>query len=162
MIETITLRMMFQMLLAAILGMVIGVEREHRRRPAGIRTHMLVALGSALFTILSVEGLSYLGVHNYDPSRIAGQVVVGIGFIGAGLIFFRDDKLQGLTTAAGIWITAAIGMAIGFQCYVLAIFTTLLTIFILWCLRALEAKVPKIPKPNTDDHIDSFSKSNSF
>src|SRR3989344_7044505 len=105
------LQMIYRLTLAVILGMSIGFEREYRRKAAGLRTYTLVALGAALFTILSFQ--AFPGVP-FDPSRIASQVVVGIGFIGAGIIFLRGDRIEGLTTAAGLWVTAAIGMAIGF------------------------------------------------
>src|SRR3989338_10931635 len=107
-----TIQMIYQNALAAFLGMLVGFEREYRGKPAGLRTYMLVALGAALFTILSATSLAGdLGRSSFDPSRIASQVVVGIGFIGGGLIIFKNDRMEGLTTAAGLWATAAIGMA---------------------------------------------------
>lgn len=128
--------MIYQLTVASVLGMLIGFEREHRRKPAGLRTYTLVATGAALFTILSVE--SSIGIAYFDPSRIASQVVVGIGFIGGGLILLKGDRLEGLTTAAGLWATAAVGMAIGFKFYVIAIYATILVLFILWVLRLWE------------------------
>ncbi len=128
--------------LAAALGMAIGFEREHRRKPAGLRTYTLVALGAALFTILSFAPLAKdLGASSFDPSRIASQVVVGIGFIGGGLIFLKGDRMEGLTTAAGLWTTAAIGMAAGFGLYTIAIYGTILALLVLWALRSLETKI---------------------
>src|SRR3989344_8660556 len=95
-----TITMIGNLSLAAVLGMVIGFEREHRRKPAGLRTYTLVAIGAALFTIMSFAPLAKdLGASSFDPSRIASQVVVGIGFIGGGLIFLKGDRMEGLTTA---------------------------------------------------------------
>ena len=103
------LTMILKLLLAGVLGGLIGFEREAHGRPAGLRTHILVSLGSALFTIVS---LSYSGERS-DPSRIASQIVTGIGFLGAGTIIRQGSIVRGLTTAASLWTTAAIGMAVG-------------------------------------------------
>ena len=130
--------MIKQLTLAAVLGMAIGFEREHRRKPAGLRTYTLVAIGAALFTILS--SASVLGTA-FDPARIAANIVVGIGFIGGGLIFMRGEHMEGLTTAAGLWATAAIGMAAGFGLYAIAVYATILTLLVLWALRSLENKI---------------------
>ncbi len=140
-----TLEMILKITLAAVLGMAIGLEREHRRKPAGLRTYTLVALGATLFTILSQN----IGgeAAAYDPSRIASQVVVGIGFIGAGIIFIRGGHIEGLTTAAGLWTTAAIGMAVGFGFYTVAVFSAILSLAVLLLLRQIEKNIPKIP-PN--------------
>jgi len=130
-----------KLILAAILGILIGAEREHKRKAAGLRTYMLVSLGSALFTVLSSHvGAGALG-SIVDPTRIAAQIVVGIGFIGAGLIILRDDRLEGLTTAAGLWVTAAIGMAVGFGFYTAAIFSTLMVLFAFWVLTLLDKQI---------------------
>lgn len=131
-----TLQMIYQLTLAAFLGMLVGLEREYHGKPAGLRTYMLVAVGAALFTIMSVK--SSLGTPYFDPSRIASQVVVGIGFIGGGLILVRGGRVEGLTTAAGLWATAAIGMAAGFGFYAIAIYATILVLFVFWALRFLE------------------------
>lgn len=101
--------MVGKLLLAGVLGGIIGVEREAHGRPAGLRTHILVCLGSAMFTLVSI---SYSGEHS-DPSRIASQIVSGIGFLGAGTILRQGSIIRGLTTAASLWTTAAIGMAVG-------------------------------------------------
>ncbi len=136
--------MIFNITLAAILGMVIGYEREHRRKPAGLRTYTLVALGASLFTILSSASLvNDLDVSSFDPSRIASQVVVGIGFIGGGLIFLKNNRLEGLTTAAGLWVTAAIGMATGFGFRYIAIYATILVLIVLWAMRRIEDYIHK-------------------
>ncbi len=142
MTDSITLQAIFQILLAAVLGMAIGAEREHRHRSAGLRTYTLVAIGSALFTILSIQGFGGVASQSaYDPSRIASQIVVGIGFIGGGLIILRENKIEGLTTAAGIWTTAAIGMAVGLSFYKIAVFTTILVIAALFFLSLLKGKI---------------------
>jgi mg2+ transporter-C family protein len=121
-----------------MLGGVIGLEREYRAKEAGFRTHFLVALGSGLFMILSQFGFDDVLGHyeqvSLDPSRIASQVVTGIGFIGAGTIIFQKHVVRGLTTAAGLWVTSAIGMTAGAGMYVLSIATTVL---VLLCLEAL-------------------------
>lgn len=123
-------------LIAALLGGAIGLEREYRAKEAGFRTHFLVALGAALFMILSAhgfEGVLTTENHRLDVSRIAAQVVSGIGFIGAGTIIFQKHAVRGLTTAAGLWVTAAIGMAAGAGQFLLSTATTLL---VLLCLEA--------------------------
>ena len=126
-----TLQIFWQLFLAVLLGSFIGVEREIAGKTAGIRTHALVALGAALFSIISKYAFrEFWGVPGFDPSRIASQVVVGVGFIGAGLIVFKESKVRGLTTAAGLWVAAAIGMSVGYRLFSIAIFTTILTIAI--------------------------------
>lgn len=117
--------------LAAILGLAIGFEREMHAKEAGVKTHLLVALGSCLFMILSIYGFEgfYQKEHtSFDPSRIASQVVTGIGFLGAGTIIFRKNIIRGLTTAAGLWVTAAIGLSCGCGFYFLAMATTVLVL----------------------------------
>lgn len=107
--------------LALLLGGAIGIEREYRAKEAGFRTHFLVALGSALFCLVSQFGF---GVDLKDSSRVAAQVVSGIGFLGAGTIIFQKNVVRGLTTAAGLWVTAAIGLACGTGMYLAAVLTT--------------------------------------
>ena len=123
--------------IAALLGGIIGLEREYRAKEAGFRTHFLVALGSALFMVVSQYGfaeiLRYPGV-SLDPSRIAAQVVSGIGFIGAGTIIFQKHVVRGLTTAAGLWVTSAIGLACGAGMYIISITATIL---VLLCLETI-------------------------
>lgn len=134
----ITYEFVLRLFVAAMLGGVIGLEREYRAKEAGFRTHFLVALGSGLFMILSQFGFDDVLGHyeqvSLDPSRIASQVVTGIGFIGAGTIIFQKHVVRGLTTAAGLWVTSAIGMTAGAGMYVLSIATTVL---VLLCLEAL-------------------------
>lgn len=114
--------------LATFFGAIIGYERHSRSKEAGIRTHMIVALGSAVFMILSKYGFS--DMTSYDSARIAAQVVSGIGFLGAGIIFVRHDTIQGLTTAAGIWTTAAMAMCFGAGLYIIGICSGLMIIVI--------------------------------
>ena len=118
---------------AALLGGIIGLDREYRAKDAGFRTHFLVALGSALFMIVSAYGFSDSlnnELQRWDVSRVAAQVVSGIGFIGAGTIIFRkqENVVSGLTTAAGVWVVAAIGLACGGGMYVVAIASTILVL----------------------------------
>ncbi|MBI1956953.1 MAG: MgtC/SapB family protein [Candidatus Niyogibacteria bacterium] len=134
-----TLVIFGELALAAFLGAVIGFERWYKAKPAGIRTHALVAMGSALFTILSVHGFGGFA----DPSRVASQVVVGVGFIGAGIIFLRGTSVQGLTTAAGVWVSAAIGMAIGLGFYEVSVFTAVLAILIIFLVGIIEHRLPR-------------------
>lgn len=121
--------------IAAFLGGIIGLEREYRSKEAGFRTHFLVGLGSALFMVLSLHGFdNFVGIKGMqlDPSRIAAQVVSGMGFIGAGTIIFQKNVVKGLTTAAGLWVTSAIGMTAGAGMYVIAAVSTCL---VLLCLE---------------------------
>lgn len=130
-----------RLLLAAGLGALVGFERERSHKVAGLRTHMLVALGSALFTLISLAGpFATLG-FGYDSSRIVSNIVVGIGFIGAGAILRRGSKVEGTTTAASVWTVAAIGVATALGLYFAAIFTTLVVYTILTVLWRVEKKM---------------------
>jgi putative Mg2+ transporter-C (MgtC) family protein len=120
-----------RLVIAGLLGGIIGVEREFRAKEAGVRTHFIVALGSALFMIISQYAF---GDKPHDVSRVAAQVVSGIGFIGAGVIIFQRNVIRGVTTAAGLWVAAAIGMAAGDGMYSVAIAATVLT---LGCLEMM-------------------------
>ena len=122
---------MLRLLVAGILGAIIGLDREYRAKEAGYRTHFLVSLGSALIMIVSQYGFQEIIKKNsvtLDPSRVAAQVVSGIGFIGAGTIILQKQIVRGLTTAAGIWATAGIGLAVGAGMYAIGIATTVLTL----------------------------------
>ncbi len=121
--------MVLRLLLATVLGCGIGLQRELAGKQAGLRTHSLIALGSALFTVISVSGFGY-GV---DSSRVAAGVVAGVGFIGGGVIFhaIRGDILVGLTTAASIWVTAAIGMAAGAGMYLISVLVAVISLVLL-------------------------------
>lgn len=136
--ENMSTEFILRLLIAALLGGVIGLERNYRAKDAGFRTHFLVALGSALFMLVSQYGfdtqLEKLSKISWDPSRIASQVVTGIGFIGAGTIIFQKHVVRGLTTAAGLWVTSAIGLTCGAGMYVVA---TASTVLVLLCLEAL-------------------------
>ena len=126
----------FQLTLSAVLGLIIGVEREHIGKAAGKRTFALVSLGSCLYTVISIYGFAGIpGTTSFDPSRIAGQIVVGIGFLGAGLIIFEENRVKGLTTSAALWASSAVGVAVGIQFYSTAIFSAMLIFFILAGLR---------------------------
>ncbi len=114
-----------QMVLAAVLGGVIGWQREHMGKSAGFRTFALVAVGSALFTIMSISAFAA------DPARVAAQILTGIGFIGAGIIFHKKNTVEGMTTAASFWAVAAIGMSIGVGWYMESIIATILVLLVL-------------------------------
>jgi putative Mg2+ transporter-C (MgtC) family protein len=126
--------------IALVLGAVIGFERELDRQPAGFRTHSLVALGSALFTIISAYGF----VGTPDPTRIAAQIVSGIGFIGAGTILHHRGSIRGLTTAASLWSVAAIGMAAGAGMLVMAVIGTVLIVVVLSVLEGVEGLLRRL------------------
>lgn len=121
------LEIICRLVLALVLGALIGIERVHAGKAAGIRTLGLVSLGAALFIVISESVVANYG-YEIDPLRVASNVVTGIGFLGAGIIIFRNDHLSNLTTAAGVWIAAAIGTAVGFGMYTIAIAVTLLVI----------------------------------
>jgi putative Mg2+ transporter-C (MgtC) family protein len=133
MADNMTLDFILRIFVAALLGGAIGLEREYRSKEAGFRTHFLVALGSALFMIVSQWGFSEVlnsGLTvRLDPSRVAAQVVSGIGFIVEGTIMIQNHAVRGLTTAAGVWVTAAIGLACGAGMYLLSAASTLLVLF---------------------------------
>ena len=148
MILDITLRLVAAM----VLGGSIGIEREFRSKDAGFRTHFLVALGSALFTVVSQYGF---GIDLKDSSRVAAQVVSGIGFLGAGTIIFQKNMVRGLTTAAGLWVTAAIGLACGTGLSLIAAITTTL---VLVGLEALHTFIPQLGKAAVQLGFTSGSK----
>jgi putative Mg2+ transporter-C (MgtC) family protein len=123
-----------RLLLAALLGSVLGMEREYRQKEAGLRTNILITLGSSLFTMMSIE----LTAGQGDPSRVAAQIVTGIGFLGGGAILHTKGTVQGLTTAAMIWVNAAIGVAAGGGQFRLAIIATIVTLGALLLLAPIE------------------------
>lgn len=149
---TLQVDLAIRMLLAAVLGAAIGFEREIHEHPAGMRTHLLVSLGSAIFTVLSIYGFEFPsgpgGTVATDTSRVAAQIVSGIGFLGAGAILKYGTSIRGLTTAASLWTTAAIGMATGAGEWVVAAVGTLIVILSLWPLNAL---VARIHRPGTQN-----------
>ena len=125
----------WRLLLAAGLGAAVGLEREYRQKPAGLRTNILIALGSALFTILSIT----MGHESGTADRITAQIVTGIGFLGGGAILRSGNTVHGMTTAATIWVNAAIGVAAGMGQYALATATAVLTLVVLGILPPIEA-----------------------
>ena len=120
---------------AACLGLLIGSERKNRNKSAGIRTHVIVALGAALIMVVSKYG--FMDVEKADAARVAAQVVSGIGFLGAGVIFVRNNLVNGQTTAAGIWATAGVGLALGSGMYVVGISSALLVLFIQFVMHRI-------------------------
>ena len=132
-----------RVMLAAALGGALGLERELSDQPAGLRTHILVSLGAALFTLVGAFGFTFAGgaAIRVDPTRIAAQVVTGIGFLGAGAILQQGLSVRGLTTAAALWVTAAIGTAVGLGYYSAAILTLAATLAALLGLKPLERTI---------------------
>lgn len=133
-----------RLFVALMLGMVIGTERVWAHKTAGMRTYALVAMGAALFIIISeMISAQYINIGGFDPTRIASQVIVGIGFLGAGSIMLQGSRLKGLTTASGLWITSGIGMAAGFGFFRLAIISTILILFVFIVLWFVEEQLKK-------------------
>ncbi|HCA7358029.1 TPA: MgtC/SapB family protein [Citrobacter freundii] len=131
---------LFRLILASLLGGVIGLERQIRAKEAGVRTHILIGIGSAMFMIVSKYGFYDVIEHTHiglDPSRIAAQVVTGVGFLGAGNILVQKQTIKGLTTAADVWVTAAIGLVIGSGMYEVGIIGTIMALIVLELFRQL-------------------------
>jgi putative Mg2+ transporter-C (MgtC) family protein len=128
---SLILEMSLKLLIALLLGALVGLEREWRKKPAGLRTHMLVSMGACLFTLVSVTSFSA------DPARVASGIVTGIGFIGAGSIMASKMHVQGITTAATLWVVAAIGLAVAAELYIPALVAAVAVFFVLQ-LRWLE------------------------
>lgn len=148
-----TLDLIIRLLVAGAMGGAIGFEREMRAKEAGIRTHFLVAVGSALFMIISQWG--FAGAERFDASRIAAQVVSGIGFIGAGTIIFQKNVVRGLTTAAGLWVTAAIGLACGSAMYKEA---GAVVVMVILCLEAIHILLNRFGEKAINVSFSSYSK----
>jgi putative Mg2+ transporter-C (MgtC) family protein len=147
-----SLEIIARVVLAAVLGGAIGLERELREREAGLRTHLLVSVGAALFTMVSAYAWTDWHFSNreglvFDPTRIAAQIVSGIGFLGAGAIIRQGLSVRGLTTAATLWVVAAIGMASGIGYYEAAVVTTALVLVSLWPLRILAYRMASRLRP---------------
>ncbi|MDE2031194.1 MAG: MgtC/SapB family protein [Patescibacteria group bacterium] len=139
-----TIDIILPLFFALFLGMVIGTERVWAHKTAGMRTYALVAMGSALFVLVSNNMVqAYLGIRGLNPLIIVGQIVVGVGFLGTGLIFTKENKLMGMTTATALWVAAGIGMACGFGLYRLAIIATIFTLFIFIVLWFIEEQFRK-------------------
>jgi len=135
------IKIVLQLLLAAALGGILGVERNYVGKDAGTRTFALISLGACLFTVISFSAsqtINMTGGISFDPSRIASQIVAGIGFIGMAVIFRRGSDIEGVTTAVSIWVSAAIGMAVGVGFYTLAICATVIAFLIQGILRGLD------------------------
>jgi len=148
--------------LALLLGTLLGIERELAKKKAGMRTFGLVSMGSCFFSLISVNAIKFLdssgtvGIVNFDPTRIAAQVVVGIGFLGAGIIIFDSSKLRGVTTAAGLWVAAAIGMAVGYKFYAVASFAAALVLMVfvvLWFVEEFIVEKMAYRPPGSDDRF---------
>lgn len=140
--EITTTSAIYKLLVSMVLGALVGYERKRKGQTAGVRTFSLIAMGATLAMILSIYvPQEYLGLKNGDPGRIAAQVVTGIGFLGAGAIIQMKGSVRGLTTAAGIWMVAAIGMTVGVGLYVIATVATLLILFILVQLEKFEHRI---------------------
>ena len=142
-------RVLLRLLMAALLGGLLGMEREHKGKAAGVRTHMLVSMGAALFVLVA----SQAGMQDAELSRVLQGVIAGIGFLGAGTILKteQEDKVRGLTTAAGIWLTAAIGVAAGLGREATAVLSTLLALGVLALVPALVRHPPSTDKDTQDD-----------
>jgi len=136
-VHVLRLELLMQLVLAVVLGGAIGLEREPKGKPAGLRTNILISIGATLFTVLSMR----MAAERGDPGRVAAQILAGVGFIGAGTILHTRGAVTGLTSAATIWVVAAIGMALGTGAYVEALGTTFLVIVVLTGLASLERLV---------------------
>lgn len=139
MVQALRLELWLQVILATVLGGAIGLERELSGKPAGLRTNILICVGATLFTVLSIK----LSLGRGDPARVAAQILPGVGFIGAGTILHARGSITGLTSAATIWVVAAIGMALGSGAYTDAIGTAVLVMLILWGLGNLEKLIAR-------------------
>ena len=156
-LDGFTMNIVLKLFVALALGMIIGTERVWAHKTAGMRTYALVSMGSALFVVISNEMVRYYaGYAGMNPLMIISQIVVGIGFLGAGIIFNKDSKLVGLTTATGLWVAAGIGMACGLGLYSIAVVATTLTLFVFIVLWFIEEKI-KNSKYYKQDHIEEIS-----
>jgi putative Mg2+ transporter-C (MgtC) family protein len=151
--------MILRLVLALVLGAFIGVERIHAGKSAGIRTLGLVALGSALFTIISEDVVAGYPGLDVDPLRVGAQIVTGIGFLGAGMIIFKQDHLSNLTTAAGVWVAAGIGMSVGFGMYGVGIAVTILVIITFSLMLNLEIYVKRLFNKNNHSQKNDLTES---
>jgi len=146
-----TMEIMTRLIVAMLLGSILGTERIIAHKTAGVRTYALVAMASALFVIIADEvNRTYLGlgIIGIQPTYVFAQIVVAIGFLSGGLFLKQDNHISGLTTASGLWITAAIGAAVGYGMKTIAVLTTLLTLFIFTILWFLEKKIKDLNSEN--------------
>ncbi|HEX2030395.1 MAG TPA: MgtC/SapB family protein [Actinomycetota bacterium] len=153
------LELVGRLFLAAVLGGLVGLEREISDQPAGFRTHMLVALGACLFALVSAYGFAaFLGADEppqvrFDPSRLAAQIVTGIGFLGAGAIIRYGMSVRGLTTAASLWVVAAIGTAAGLGGYLISVVTAAITLVALYGLKPLRSRLVRGLKADHEEFV---------
>jgi putative Mg2+ transporter-C (MgtC) family protein len=136
----ITLVPFLELIVALVLGSLLGLERTLAGKTAGMRTYALVSMGSCLFILISLYVIPGVDAYNFDPLRMAAGVVMGVGFLGGGVIVLKDSTLSGLTTAAGLWVAAGIGMAVGYGFYALALSATLATLLVFTLLWHVEQK----------------------
>lgn len=151
-----TIEIIIRLFIALALGLIIGTERVWAHKTAGMRTYALVAMGSALFVLVSEEMVkAYTNLPGLNPLMIVAQIVVGVGFLGTGVIFTKESKLMGMTTATSLWVSAGIGMACGFGLYKLAVIATILTLFIftvLWFVEEQLKKTKFFTQSASDEH----------
>lgn len=156
--ELSTIDILVRLAIAIGLGGLVGVERTLAGKTAGMRTYALVSMGSALFVLISqIVSAQFINLTNFDPLRIASQILVGIGFIGAGLVFHnnREMRTSGLTSAAGLWVAAGVGMAAGFALYPLAIIAALLTLLIFTTLWYVEKLFKKLSYSDEKSEVEN-------
>jgi putative Mg2+ transporter-C (MgtC) family protein len=154
----IELQAVYQLGIATFLGAVLGLERSIAGKRAGMRTYALVAMGACLMTTTSlIVSNSYIGLTSFDPLRVAAAIVMGIGFIGTGVVVFKGNNLIGLTTAAGLWVAAGLGIAVGFRLYTVAVAAAVLTLVIFWLFIGVENAVEKLfgRQPREDVRIEA-------
>lgn len=148
--------LMTRLTFAVLLGVLIGTERSRVGKRAGMRTYALVSLGACLFVIMSgVVAVRFAEAFVFDPLRVASQIVVGIGFLGAGVIFVQRNELTGLTTAAGLWVVAAVGATCGYGLYAIAAYVTVLTLFVFEALWYVEERFVRKADIATGEIIES-------
>lgn len=148
------IEIIFKLFVALLLGMSLGIERAVAGKTAGMRTYGLVTMGSTLFIvvgILAAGGGTVSMIFNDSSARITAAIIQGIGFLGAGLIIFKDSRVSGVTTAAGIWVSAGVGIAIGYGFFALAVIATLFTLFAFTVLWYIENKVKKFVRLSMED-----------
>ncbi|MCA9392389.1 MgtC/SapB family protein [candidate division WWE3 bacterium] len=134
------LELIIRLIIAAVLGGMIGMERESAHKPAGLRTHVFVSMGSALFTVLAIQAIAYVpNITDFNPLQMLGSILVGVGFIGGGVIMHQERDVKNITTAAGIWMSSGIGIAVGMGAYVLAITAVILSLLTLLSLQRFKS-----------------------
>jgi putative Mg2+ transporter-C (MgtC) family protein len=155
------LDLIIRLSVAVLLGLLIGAERSRVGKRAGMRTYALVSLGACLFIVMSgVVAARFADTFVFDPLRVASQVVVGIGFLGAGVIFVQRNELTGLTTAAGLWVVAAIGASCGYGLFAIASYVTFLCLFIFEVLWYVEERFVRIAGIDLEEQLPQEKKTN--